>query len=139
VLRQRQVAQFGKRGVDVHELREGIGALAGCLEAGDRDQQRRVGVVFHVAVLAPPGVLAELPAVVAPQDNDRLVRQAQPVEFVEDATQLRVHVADGGVVAMFELARQIVGNRPDGNAVVAAQFTAGQHGIVRSAFRREGI
>ena len=48
----------------------------GVLHAGNGKDERGVHVVLHVGVLAPGGVLAELPTVVAPQDHDGVLVEA---------------------------------------------------------------
>ena len=76
---------------------------------------------------------------VAPQDDDRFLGQPEAVEFIQHAAHLRVHVADRRKVAMFQLAGEVIGNGARGNSVIAAQFAAGQHRIIRRSFGREGI
>ena len=100
--RQRQPGQLAEGRVDIHELHQRLRMTSGGLLAGGTADQRRVRVVLEVGVLAPRPVLAQLPAVVAPQHNHRLLAQAQPVELLQDAPELGIHVADAGIVAVLE-------------------------------------
>ena len=54
-------------------------------------------------MLAPHAVVAEVPAVVAPQDDDRVLVESVRLEGVEHLADLRVGVAGGGVIAVDEL------------------------------------
>ena len=60
---------------DVDELDEAIAGLAVRLRSGRAHDQRYAGVDLVVGHLAPAVVLAELPAVVAPQNNNCIVRK----------------------------------------------------------------
>ena len=101
---EREAGELGERGIDIDELDEARGLGAGVFHAGDGEQQRAVGVVLGIAVFAPGVVLAEFPTVIAPENHDGVLAQVEAVEFVEHATELGVHVGDGGVVAVLELA-----------------------------------
>src|SRR6476660_3093978 len=71
-----QIGQIAQCWIDVNELDKRGGAVASCFCTWNRNQQGSVGVVFHIAVLAPTGVLAEFPAVIAPENDDRVIAQA---------------------------------------------------------------
>ena len=104
---------------------------AGVFHARNGNNQRRVHVVLHVAVFAPGVVLAEFPAVVAPEDDDGVGTQVQAVKFIEHLAHLGVRVADGGVVAVLELACKVIGDMAFGNAAVLAEFAGGHDGVIR--------
>ena len=101
-----QAAEVREGGVDVDELGEREALAARGLLAGGADDQRRPRGDLKVGVLVPESVLAELPAVVAPEDDDGIVRQAFLLEGVQHEADLRVHVADGGVVTVTETTRE---------------------------------
>ena len=84
-------------------------------------------------------MLTEFPAVVAPENDDRVLAEIEPVEFVEQLAHLRVHVADRRVVAVLELTSEVVRNRAFGNTVIIAQFTTGKDRIIGRVFRAEFI
>ena len=74
-------------------------------------------------MLAPHGVLAEVPAVVTPKDDDRIVGELEPVEFVQQLADQRVRVTHAGIVAANEVARHLITDRaPPRHAVVGAQL-----------------
>jgi hypothetical protein len=91
-------------------------------------KQRHAGALFKEAHLLPQAVLAHVVAVVAGEDDDRVVGQAQPVERVDHAADLRVHEADAGVVGLHALAAQVVGQ------LVLLLLVAAQRGGGRSAW-----
>lgn len=138
---QGQAGEFGERGIDVHELDQRVGVCTGVLHAGQRYDQRRMHIVFHVAVLSPRGVLAKLPTVVAPEDDDGVAAQIEAVELVEHASDLGIAVADAGVVAVLELAREVDRDGTGlGDALVLTHLAVVQiHGIRRRVDGRKGI
>ncbi len=77
----------------------------------------------RVGVLAPRPVVAEFPAVVAPEHDDRIVAEAEAVEFAQDASNLSIGVGDTSVVAVDQKAQ---GSGIDGaglrDAGVVAEF-----------------
>ena len=81
-----------------------MSAGAGGGDAGGGDEEGDAVGLFVVGVLGPDAVVAEVVAVVAPEDDDGVLGEAGAVEFVEDPADLGVHVAEGGVVAVDELA-----------------------------------
>ncbi len=50
-------------------------------------------------------------AVVARENDNRLVREPEPVERVDHAAHLGIHEADAGVVGLERLPAQVVGHR----------------------------
>ena len=64
-----------------------------------------MGVEFEVRVFAPVAGFAERVAVVAPQHDDGVVLQPQPLKRPQQLADLCVGVADAGIVAMTQLAR----------------------------------
>ena len=95
-----QAAEFREGGVDVDKLSERSTLTAGGLLSGHADQERCAGGQFEVGVLVPEAVFAELPAMVAPQDDDGVIGEAFLLERIENESDLGVHVADSGVVAV---------------------------------------
>ena len=104
---RRQPAQFDERGIDVEQLGGLRAALAG-LDARSGEDQRHAGAAVPERVLAGDAFFAQVPAVVAPDDDDRVVGQAGFVERVEHAADLRVHEARAGQVGADEVAPLVV-------------------------------
>src|SRR3954451_12748971 len=104
--------------------------LAGVLLSRDADDKRHACGDFPVRALVPSAVLAELIAVVAPEDDQGVFAQAEAVELGDDAADLGVGVADAREIAVNGLALYLVGDRPVfGNALVATElagFVAGE-------------
>ena len=83
--RDRQIAEGG---IDVHQLYERARLAVAHGLTGRRKDKRGARIQLEVRVLAPAAVLAQFPAVVAPHNHDRLLAQAQPVQFVQQAADL---------------------------------------------------
>ncbi len=99
-----ELCEGGERGVDVHIFSERVGGGAGLLQAGGADHERDVGIEFEVGGFAPMIGLAERVAMIAEQDDDGIVFETLLLQRSEQLTDLRVGVADAGVVAVTELA-----------------------------------
>ena len=137
-VRRGQSGEFDERRVNVHRLDERVGRVrAGLGHAGCGDDKRQARGLFVVVVLAPPAVVAEVPAVIAPEHDDGVRREAEPVEFVEHLAKLCVHVTHRRVIAVDEHARLIVADQPHfGNVAVLAQLAPRRRRILGCAFRR---
>ena len=70
---------------------------------GAHDQRGLEDVVEGV-VLAPKVVLAQVPSVVAPEDDDGVLGEAELLQGVQDPADLRIDIADAGVVGVAGLA-----------------------------------
>ena len=121
VVRQRHAGEIAERGIDVDELGQGRTGLAGGLLARRGNNERRIDVVLHIRVLTPQAVLAEVPTVVTPKDDDGILVEPEGFQLRHDAADLCVGVADGGVVSMAQLACEVVGHVSGGRntAVIA--------------------
>ncbi len=136
---QGQAGQIAQGGVDIDEFNQGVGTLAGLFHVGNRQDQRGVGVVFAVAVFAPGVVFAQLPAVIAPDDDDGIPAQVQAVQFIQHLADLRVGIAGGGVIAVFELTGQVIGDGFLGDTVIGTHFTAGEDGVFGGVFGQKFV
>ena len=67
-----QAGQFAEGGVNIDELDQGISFYIGLIAGCGNNQGDLQGVVKCV-VFAPVIMLAEVPAVICPQDDDRVV------------------------------------------------------------------
>lgn len=137
---RRQTGQFAQGGVDVDELDQGVAAAAAAAHPRRADDQRRVQRGVEGAVFAPQAVLAELPAVIAPEDHDRAVAQLPFVEGGEDASDLRVGVARGGLVAVNQCERLFLRKRPCiGDSRIVTQFAPCVQRLVGCVQRPVGV
>ena len=90
--------------------------------AGGDDEQRHAGAFFEDALFLPEAVFAGVIAVVAGENDDRALREAEAVEGGDDATDLDIHKTDTGVVALKGVAALVVGH------VVLLTFVAREAG-----------
>ena len=134
--RPRDAREIAERGIDVDELDDRRGTLAAA-PARRHDDQRGPRRLLVVRVLAPHPVVAEVPAVVAPEDDDRVVGEPEGVEFLEQPADLGVHETRRRVVAVHERAlerlRQVAAF---GDTSVVAEFVAELRGERRRGLRR---
>jgi hypothetical protein len=104
------VAQFGERRIDINRLDQRFGRLARRRHAGRPHDQRTPQRDFVQRVLSPDSVLAQVPAMVAPYDDDRVVAKAEPIQFVQHAADLRIDVTHARRVGVAEIACLLSGN-----------------------------
>src|SRR6056297_1862066 len=95
--RLRNIRQLTERRIDVDEFDQPVTHLPAC-DSRCYDQKRSASGDFEVRVLAPESMLAELPAVISPEDDDRVVGDAQLLQFIEQPTNLCIDKADAGMV-----------------------------------------
>ena len=130
--RKGESGEIGQGGKYVHEFHQSLAVLTGRLHTRRGNHEGAVGVVLHITVFSPFAVFAKLPAVVAPQNDDGVLRQILALQFIQNLADLGVGVADGRIVTVLQLARQRIGHRPLGrNPEVIAQFAAAGECIFR--------
>lgn len=95
--------EFAEGGEEVDEFGDGFATLI-FGEAGRGDDEGDVGGDLVGGVLTPFAVVAEVVAVVSPEDDDGVLGEAGVIEGFHEAADLGVHEADGGAVAVDELA-----------------------------------
>lgn len=94
-----QVGERAEGRVDVEGLDDFRTAFA-VGQAGSAKQQRGAQRFLEERVLAPHGVLAEVPTVVAPQEDDGVVGQAELFQAIQHESDLSIGIGNaGGVVA----------------------------------------
>ena len=103
-----QPGQFQQGGEKIDRFHHRRAVSAGLGGAGGGDHEGNPGGLFVVGVFAPHRVVAEVPAVVAPKHDDRLLGQGEPVQFIQHFSQLGIHVADRGVITVDEGALEIL-------------------------------
>ena len=126
-------ANSAKVGKQVHQVNERL-ALA-LRNAGAGDDERDVHAAELVEVLfAEKPVLAEREAVVAAEDDDRVVPLAAGFQLGEDAPDVMIEAGDAGVVVGELLFRVLGGARPGRELLIAHGHLA----IVERMLRQEG-
>lgn len=85
---------------EVDGFYDGFRTCAGLLDMGGDDDEGGAEGFLEEGVFSPDGVFAEVPAVVAPEDDEGVFGEAEFCEALDDAANLGVGVGDaGGVVA----------------------------------------
>src|SRR2546426_917194 len=85
VRRYRDGAEVGESGVDRHEI-DGAGTdVVGSRHPGRDPDQRRARRLFPERELTPVLLLAQVPAVVAPEDDDRVLPVGALVQPIDQA------------------------------------------------------
>ena len=103
---------------------------------GQSDEQRCPCGDLEVRVLVPKAVLAELPAVVTPQNDHRVFREVFFVERIKQTANLSVGEADAGVVTVAQGFGEIGRDRiACWHARIAVQLAIRVTDEVRCAFR----
>src|SRR5688572_25854569 len=88
-------------------------------------------------MFAPHAVIAEMPAVIAPEHDDGVVCQFEAIEFVQHASDLRIHVADRRVITMDQCPRLLIGHWPGiRHVAVLTQLSPCRWRIIWRALRR---
>ena len=104
MLRQRQRRQFTQRWVHIHQFHKCIAGNIASPLTGRRNDQRHSRGDLIVRRLAPYPMLAQMPAVIAPKNNNRLLPQAQGVQLIENLTDLGVNIAYAGQIRVDQIA-----------------------------------
>ena len=89
--RRFDAAQFRERGEDVDQRDGRFRDPAGLRHAGGHDQQRDAGAFLEQAHLLPQAVLAHVIAVIAGEDDDRVLGEPQAIQRVHHPADLRIH------------------------------------------------
>ena len=123
--RSGQSGQCSKRGIQVHRLGGLTSHAAGPGDTGCHDEDGDAVGLFVVRVFGPDAEIAKVPSVIAPQDDDGVLLEAQSLQRGGHATDLRIDVSRAGVVAVDQLPRQRLAHLP-----------VHRHGCVRGNFPR---
>src|SRR5690606_32598945 len=99
--------KFVEGGVDVEQF-GGLGAFGAGGDPGPRKNKRNARRSFPERVLTGDSLFAEMPAMIAPNDDDGVVVMPALFQGLEDATDLRVHETDASEVRASEVAPLIV-------------------------------
>ena len=123
-----QPAVVGHGRIQVHQSRPASGRPGRPCAPGAAIDQRHAATALEERVLVPPVPLVVVIAVVADEDDQRVVPELEPVERVEHAADLRVHEGDAGVVGAQELHAVLVGEGVEGRRESAARHGERRHG-----------
>ena len=97
---RRDAAEVAERRVDAHEIDGALADAAGLRHAGHDPDERGAGGLLPQGELPPVVLLAQVPAVVAPEHDDGVVLVGGLVEGVEQAADVHVGVGDRGEVGL---------------------------------------
>ena len=124
VFRSWDFREIAKSGEEIDEFGEGLGALSFLLSGSNNDQRDFRGY-FVGGVLTPFAVVAEVVSVISPEDDDGVLGKTVFFKALNQSSDLRVHVADAGAVAMNEFARFSIVESLGlfGNVGIVFQFT----------------
>ena len=104
---------------------------------GRGNDQRNMRGLFVVRVLRPHAMIAEMPAVIAPEDDDRVFGKTEFVQSREHLSDLRIHVTHCGMITMDERPRLCLVERPTlRDVAILPQFAPSSWRKFRRAFRR---
>ena len=118
----RQTGQFAEGRIHIEKLGQGSDPFA-TGDTGSGNDQRCAGGVFVVGQLAPMPVLTEMPAVVAPEADDGVIRHAAFRQRLHEQADLRINVGDAGGVAVDQFTLLRFGDWPRlGHIRVIAQL-----------------
>src|SRR5919109_72381 len=79
--------------------RQASARLPRCFRLRRGDNERHASGFLEQTQLLPQAMLAQVPAVIAPQDDNGVFRQAEPLKGIEQQTHLSIHKRDRRVVA----------------------------------------
>ena len=114
-----QMAEFAERGIDIDQLNQGIGLLIpGHARYGYHQNNPRAG--FAGAWFAPTAVSTQLPAVIGPQEDNRVRVEFKPTQFVKHFTDLNIDKRDTGMVPMNDLAGLVFRHRTAERTIAVA-------------------
>ena len=103
----REAGEVNQRGIDVEQLSRLAAPLSG-RHAGAGEDQGHLRAAVPEGVLAGDRLLAEVPAVIAPDNHDRVVGEACVLEGGEQSPDLGVDKARAGEVAPHEVSPLVV-------------------------------
>jgi hypothetical protein len=95
--------------MSTNSTREGV-ALPFALCAGGGDEERGSHGFLEETALVPATMLAEVPAVIAPEDDDGAAGLAGFFQCVEHSAYLPIHIGNGSVVGADGLLLFVVGH-----------------------------
>ncbi len=102
----RQAAEFDERGIQIDEA-HGLGARFATHGPGAawwHDDQGHARALSPGGPLAPVLLVAELPAVIAPEHDPGVFSERRGIELLDEATDLTIHEGDAGEVSADGLA-----------------------------------
>src|SRR3546814_7912652 len=88
-----QGSERGERRIDVDRLGKLVGRTA-LDDARSRKDQRDMRRLFHIGVLGPDAMIAEVIAMIAPQDDDGVVGKPFAFERLENLADLDIDVGN---------------------------------------------
>ena len=115
--------EVAEGGEEVEEFYDAVGFLSGVLHAWGGDDEGDAGGDFVVGGFSPDAHVAEVPAVIAPEDDDGVFVEAGVLEGLEGEADLGVDVGGAGEVGVEEGAGEVlVDGAGFGDALADAEF-----------------
>ena len=109
VLTSRQVAEIDESGIDIDQADGTLTEPAFRHSFGRGNDQGRAGGYIPKGVLAPVLFFTEVPTMVAPQHDERVVGMFTLLQRVENTTDLSVDKTDGGEAGLNRFSPLLVG------------------------------
>ena len=102
---RRELSEISERGVKIDEFDDALANTSIPAASRGSDDERSASAFFEEGAFLPNAeMLAEVVAMVAPQDDDGVVGELQTVERIEHATDLRINEGNAGAVGLQGLA-----------------------------------
>ena len=118
----RHAGQVTESGIKIDEFDKGLG-LSALGQAGAGDNQGHAQRFVEGVLLSPEAVFAEEKSVIAPENDDGVVGEAEFGEGVDDLADLGVNVANAGVVCVTGLRLECFGGfNVASRSTVAGEF-----------------
>ena len=101
-----EAGKVTERGEEVDGFDNGGADVAGLLDFRCDDDEGRAKGFFEEGMLAPDGVLAEVPAVITPDNDDGVFGKIEVAELFDDASDLGVRISHASGVVLANLERE---------------------------------
>src|SRR5687768_3532667 len=102
-----EFCEFKQCRVKIDCLDYGAAASTGFRDTRSSHENWNAHRLLVIGVFAPLAVITEVPAMIAPENDDRFLGQLKAVQLIEHAANLRIHETHRGVVAVNEFALHI--------------------------------
>ena len=97
-----------------------------CFHVWGPNDQWHSGGYLVIGRLSPNPHISQMPTVITPDHNHRIISNTRLLQSIEHQSNLRIYVADAGIIAMQESFAQFRSDRTFfGNAVSGAQLEGG--------------
>ena len=105
-----QPTEITKGGVEVDEFRESRSFALSIADTRMPNDQRNSGIALKVGMFAPASMVAEFPAMVCPEHDNRVVRLSGFLQCLQQFPDISIRVADTGMIPVYQPVIQFGGN-----------------------------